>query len=95
VITRIRLPIGIRPLQPSPDSHEIRQSPRPEPPPRWREQLPEVERLRYSEAYLADLLAVRLGGHATDLVAFGEGSTGAANDFAAGTAGANAARGAR
>jgi cell division protease FtsH len=45
-------------------------------------QLPEAERHLYSEAYLNDLLAVRLGGRAAELVVFGHGSTGAANDLA-------------
>ncbi|MFF7144303.1 ATP-dependent zinc metalloprotease FtsH [Streptomyces nodosus] len=49
------------------------------------EQLPEAERHLYSESYLTDLLAVRLGGRAAELVAFGEGSTGAANDLAGAT----------
>ncbi|MER5419028.1 ATP-dependent zinc metalloprotease FtsH [Streptosporangium roseum] len=49
------------------------------------EQLPEAERHLYSESYLADLLAVRLGGRAAELVVFGEGSTGAVNDLAAAT----------
>ncbi|MEV7013355.1 ATP-dependent zinc metalloprotease FtsH [Streptosporangium sp. NPDC051022] len=49
------------------------------------EQLPEAERHLYSESYLADLLAVRLGGRAAELVVFGEGSTGAANDLAGAT----------
>ncbi|MER6524026.1 ATP-dependent zinc metalloprotease FtsH [Streptomyces sp. NPDC001508] len=49
------------------------------------EQLPEAERHLYSEGYLTDLLAVRLGGRAAELVAFGEGSTGAANDLAGAT----------
>jgi cell division protease FtsH len=49
------------------------------------EQLPEAERHLYSENYLTDLLAVRLGGRAAELVAFGEGSTGAANDLAGAT----------
>ncbi|MGW7481912.1 AAA family ATPase [Nonomuraea muscovyensis] len=49
------------------------------------EQLPEAERHLYSESYLADLLTVRLGGRAAELVVFGEGSTGAANDLAAAT----------
>ncbi|ACZ87655.1 ATP-dependent zinc metalloprotease FtsH [Streptosporangium roseum] len=49
------------------------------------EQLPEAERHLYSESYLADLLAVRLGGRAAELVVLGEGSTGAANDLAAAT----------
>ncbi|MDF2709860.1 MAG: cell division protein FtsH [Nonomuraea muscovyensis] len=49
------------------------------------EQLPEAERHLYSESYLADLLTVRLGGRAAELVVFGEGSSGAANDLAAAT----------
>ncbi|MET8944966.1 ATP-dependent zinc metalloprotease FtsH [Streptomyces sp. NPDC004542] len=49
------------------------------------EQLPEAERHLYSESYLIDLLAVRLGGRAAELVVFGEGSTGAANDLAGAT----------
>jgi cell division protease FtsH len=49
------------------------------------EQLPEAERHLYSESYLTDLLAVRLGGRAAELVVFGEGSTGAANDLAGAT----------
>ncbi|UKY47941.1 ATP-dependent zinc metalloprotease FtsH [Streptomyces inhibens] len=49
------------------------------------EQLPEAERHLYSEAYLTDLLTVRLGGRAAELVAFGEGSTGAADDLAGAT----------
>ncbi|WIV53878.1 ATP-dependent zinc metalloprotease FtsH [Amycolatopsis nalaikhensis] len=50
------------------------------------EQLPEAERHLYRESYLADLLAVRLGGRAAELVVFGEASTGAANDLAGATA---------
>ncbi|WP_310719018.1 ATP-dependent zinc metalloprotease FtsH [Streptomyces lydicus] len=49
------------------------------------EQLPEAERHLYSEGYLNDLLCVRLGGRAAELVAFGEGSTGAADDLAGAT----------
>ncbi len=49
------------------------------------EQLPEAERHLYSEGYLHDLLAVRLGGRAAELVVFGEGSTGAASDLAGAT----------
>jgi cell division protease FtsH len=49
------------------------------------EQLPEAERHLYSEGYLLDLLTVRLGGRAGELVVFGEGSTGAANDLAGAT----------
>ena len=48
-------------------------------------QLPEAERHLYSEAYLTDLLAVRLGGRAAELVVFGHGSTGAANDLSEAT----------
>jgi cell division protease FtsH len=49
------------------------------------EQLPEAERHLYSEGYLTDLLTVRLGGRAAELVVFGEGSSGAANDLAGAT----------
>ena len=49
------------------------------------EQLPEAERHLYSEAYLRDMLAVRLGGRAAELVVFEQGSTGAANDLAGAT----------
>ncbi len=49
------------------------------------EQLPEAERHLYSEGYLNDLLTVRLGGRAAELVTFGEGSTGAADDLAGAT----------
>ena len=49
------------------------------------EQLPEAERHLYSEGYLTDLLAVRLGGRAAELVVFGAGSSGAANDLAGAT----------
>ncbi|MFE6509257.1 ATP-dependent zinc metalloprotease FtsH [Nocardioides sp. NPDC057767] len=49
------------------------------------EQLPEAERRLYSEGYLNDLLAVRLGGRAAELIAFGEGSSGAANDLSGAT----------
>ncbi|MFG2859227.1 ATP-dependent zinc metalloprotease FtsH [Streptomyces sioyaensis] len=49
------------------------------------EQLPEAERHLYSEGYLNDLLTVRLGGRSAELVAFGEGSTGAADDLAGAT----------
>ncbi|TVT25844.1 ATP-dependent zinc metalloprotease FtsH [Amycolatopsis rhizosphaerae] len=49
------------------------------------EQLPEAERHLYSEAYLNDLLAVRLGGRAAELVVFEQGSTGAANDLSGAT----------
>ncbi len=49
------------------------------------EQLPLVERHLYSEDYLNDSLAVRLGGRAAELVELGQGSTGAANDLAQAT----------
>ncbi|MTE14307.1 ATP-dependent zinc metalloprotease FtsH [Nocardia aurantiaca] len=49
------------------------------------EQLPLVERHLYSESYLTDGLAVRLGGRAAELAVFGQGSTGAANDLAQAT----------
>ncbi|MFZ2178854.1 MAG: ATP-dependent zinc metalloprotease FtsH, partial [Rhodococcus sp. (in: high G+C Gram-positive bacteria)] len=49
------------------------------------EQLPEVERHLYSESYLTDLLTVRLGGRAAELVVLGEGSTGAADDLTGAT----------
>jgi cell division protease FtsH len=49
------------------------------------EQLPLVERHLYGEDYLHDSLDVRLGGRAGELVVFGQGSTGAANDLASAT----------
>ncbi|MFH9352264.1 AAA family ATPase [Kitasatospora sp. NPDC017646] len=49
------------------------------------EQLPEAERHLYSQSYLNDLLTVQLGGRAAELIVFGEGSTGAANDLAGAT----------
>jgi cell division protease FtsH len=49
------------------------------------EQLPLVERHMYTEDYLLDSLAVRLGGRAAELVVLGQGSTGAANDLAGAT----------
>src|SRR5579875_3827437 len=49
------------------------------------EQLPLVERHLYSEDYLTESLAVRLAGRAAELVATGEGSSGAANDLAQAT----------
>ena len=49
------------------------------------EQLPEAERRLYTEGYLTDSLAVRMGGRAAELVVFGEGSTGASNDLAGAT----------
>jgi cell division protease FtsH len=49
------------------------------------EQLPLVERHMYSQDYLLDSLAVRLGGRAAELVVLGQGSTGAGNDLAGAT----------
>ncbi len=49
------------------------------------EQLPVDERHLYSEGYLNDSLAIRLGGRAAELLVFGEGSTGAATDLAGAT----------
>jgi cell division protease FtsH len=49
------------------------------------EQLPLVERHMYTEDYLRDSLAVRLGGRAAELVVLGQGSTGAGNDLAGAT----------
>jgi cell division protease FtsH len=49
------------------------------------QQLPTDERHLYSESYLRDSLAVRLGGRAAELLVLGEASTGAANDLAGAT----------
>ncbi|MFC7759914.1 hypothetical protein ACFQY4_19260 [Catellatospora bangladeshensis] len=49
------------------------------------EQLPEAERHLYHENYLTDLLTVKLGGRAAELLILGQASTGAANDLAAAT----------
>ena len=49
------------------------------------EQLPLVERHLFGEDYLNDMLAVCLGGRASELVVLGQGSTGAANDLAKAT----------
>ncbi|MFJ4989498.1 ATP-dependent zinc metalloprotease FtsH [Streptomyces sp. NPDC088732] len=49
------------------------------------EQLPEADRHLYTHGYLTDLLCVRLGGRAAELVVLGEGSTGAADDLAGAT----------
>src|SRR6202453_2871758 len=49
------------------------------------EQLPVDERHLYSESYLLDSLAVRLGGRASENLVIGEASTGAANDLASAT----------
>ena len=50
------------------------------------EQLPAGDRQLYGEGYLADTLAVRLGGRAAELLVRGEASTGAADDLASATA---------
>jgi cell division protease FtsH len=49
------------------------------------EQLPVDERHLYSEGYLKDSLAIRLGGRAAELLVFGESSTGASNDLGGAT----------
>jgi cell division protease FtsH len=49
------------------------------------EQLPLVERHLYQEDYLYQTLAVRVAGRAAELVVFGQGSTGSANDLATAT----------
>ncbi|MBO0775213.1 MAG: AAA family ATPase, partial [Actinobacteria bacterium] len=49
------------------------------------EQLPLVERHLYQEDYLDQTLAVRVAGRAAELVVFGQGSTGSANDLAQAT----------
>jgi cell division protease FtsH len=49
------------------------------------QQLPLDERHLYSEGYLTDSLAIRMGGRAAELLVFGETSTGAANDLAGAT----------
>ncbi len=49
------------------------------------EQLPVDERHLYSESYLLDSLAVRLGGRASENLVIGEASTGAASDLASAT----------
>jgi cell division protease FtsH len=49
------------------------------------EQLPVDERHLYSEGYLKDSLAIRMGGRAAEHLVFGQGSTGAANDLAGAT----------
>jgi cell division protease FtsH len=48
-------------------------------------QLPLDDRHLYTEGYLRDTLAVRLGGRAAELVFFNEGSSGAANDLSTAT----------
>lgn len=49
------------------------------------QQLPAHERHLYSEGYLYDTLAVQLAGRAAELLVFGQGSTGAADDLATAT----------
>jgi cell division protease FtsH len=49
------------------------------------QQLPVDERHLYSESYLKDSLAVRMGGRAAEQLVLGEASTGAANDLAGAT----------
>jgi cell division protease FtsH len=49
------------------------------------EQLPVDERHLYSESYLLDSLAIRLGGRASEILVLGEASTGAANDLSGAT----------
>jgi cell division protease FtsH len=49
------------------------------------EQLPVDERHLYSESYLKDSLAVRLGGRAAELLVLGEAYSGAASDLAGAT----------
>jgi cell division protease FtsH len=50
------------------------------------EMLPDDDRRLYGESYLADTLAVRLGGRAAERLIRGEASTGAADDLASATA---------
>ena len=50
------------------------------------ETLPADDRRLYGERYLADTLAVRLGGRAAERLVCGEASTGAADDLASATA---------
>ena len=49
------------------------------------ETLPAGDRRLYGESYLADTLAVRLGGRAAERLIRGEASTGAADDLASAT----------
>jgi cell division protease FtsH len=49
------------------------------------EQLPIDERHLYTEGYLKDSLAIRMGGRVAEAIVFGETSTGAANDLAGAT----------
>jgi cell division protease FtsH len=48
-------------------------------------QLPEDERRLYTEQYLTESLAVRLGGRAAERLVLGQATTGAANDLAGAT----------
>jgi cell division protease FtsH len=50
------------------------------------EMLPDDDRRLYGESYLADTLAVRLGGRAAERLIRGEASTGSADDLASATA---------
>ncbi len=50
------------------------------------ETLPADDRRLYGERYLADTLAVRLGGRAAERLICGEASSGAADDLASATA---------
>ena len=52
----------------------------------YTETLPADDRRLYGESYLADTLAVRLGGRAAERLIRGEASTGAADDLASATA---------
>jgi cell division protease FtsH len=49
------------------------------------EQLPIDERHLYTEGYLKDSLAIRMGGRTAEQLVFGEASTGASNDLAGAT----------
>jgi cell division protease FtsH len=49
------------------------------------EQLPADERHLYSESYLEDSLAIRLGGRASEVLVIGEASTGASSDLGGAT----------
>jgi cell division protease FtsH len=49
------------------------------------EQLPDDERRLYSESYLHDSLAIRMGGRSAERLVLGEASTGASNDLAGAT----------
>jgi cell division protease FtsH len=49
------------------------------------EQLPIDERHLYTEGYLKDSLAIRMGGRVAEQLVFGQSSTGASNDLAGAT----------